>query len=71
MKAELPAHAQRINSLLAWDREDALCRAERKAYDIGARCGLAEARAAGDGGASKQRAGEGSTAGWGQGTWNI
>ena len=34
-KAEVPAHAQRMSSLLAGDKEDALCRVEREACDVG------------------------------------
>ena len=34
-KAELPAHAQRMSSLFALDREVAYCRVARRAYDAG------------------------------------
>ena len=45
-KAEVPAHAQRVSSLLASDKEFAPCRVERRAYAIRGE------RAWGDGSAS-------------------
>ena len=40
VKAEVPAHAQRMSSLLASDKEGVSCRVERRAYKAGYRCGL-------------------------------
>eukprot|EP00964_Phaeocystis_antarctica_P094001 scaffold60773_cov44-Phaeocystis_antarctica.AAC.4 len=62
-KAEVPAHAQRMSSLLVLDRECVSCRVARRAYAAGRGSGW-ERRGVAE---NKQRAGAGSTADWGQG----
>ena len=65
-KAVVPAHAQRMSSLLVLDREFASCRVERRAYGAGQGAdhrgrGRWRVRRRGT-----QRSGEGSTVGWEQ-----
>ena len=65
----MPAHAQRMSSLLALDKEFPPCRLERRA------CAMRGERAWGDSSASGVH-GEGPTQGWGgraraERTWNI
>ena len=55
----MPAHAQRISSLLALDKEFAACRVGPEGMRCRARCGSRDRRATGDGGTS-------SVQGWGR-----
>ena len=52
VKAEVPAHAQRMSSLLALDKAFAACRVERRAYDVGRGVGRARGGRAWDGGSA-------------------
>ena len=74
----MPAHAQRVSSLLASDKEDAPCQVERGACDAGRGVRGREAGEGGSGPTHKWRARPATGGFWGQGTsaaaertWNM